>query len=206
MISPDVKTARDGELLAQDAARADLYAVIGRFFYDAPDESLLAAIKQGAGEEASGSGPLGAARRALREACGTADPGTLQEEFNTLFVGVGKTEITPFSSHYVKGAAPDHHLVRLRQLLESWHLGRRSAATETEDHVAGLCDVMRFLIGDCRPLDQQYLFFNEFVYPGLVPFCEAIGRSVNSSFYRCVAQFTLAFLAVEKAAFEMQDT
>lgn len=206
-MSPDAKTARNDEpLAAQDAARAHLYAIIGWFFYNAPDESLLAAIRQGAGEEASEGGPLGAATRALREACGRADPDAIQEEFHTLFLGVGKCEITPFSSHYVKGAAPDRHLVRLRQLLESWHLGRRDAATETEDHVAGLCDVMRFLIGDGRPIDEQYLFFNEFIYPGVVPFCEAIGRSVNASFYRCVAQFTLAFLAVEKAAFDMQDT
>jgi len=203
--SSDTKTAHNGELLAQDAARADLYAIIGRFFYDAPDELWLAAIARGGGDEASASGALSAAWHELRQACGTADPVALRQEFETLFVGVGKCEITPFSSHYVKEAGPERHLVRLRQLLESWGLGRSGAATESEDHVAGICDAMRFLIGESRPLDEQYLFFNEFVYPGLVPYCEAIGRSVNASFYRCVAQFTLAFLAVEKAAFDMQD-
>jgi TorA maturation chaperone TorD len=203
--SPDAKMEHDGELLAQEVARADIYAIIGRFFYDAPDESLLAAIKEG-GEDGEESGPFGAAWRALREACATADPAILQQEFNNLFQGAGKSEITPFSSRYVKKAAPDRHLVRLRHVLASWNLGRSGATTETEDHVAGLCDVMRFLIRESRPIDEQTLFFNEFIYPGIVPFCEAIGRSVNASFYRCVAQFTLAFLAVEKAAFDMQDT
>jgi TorA maturation chaperone TorD len=204
-MNANAEIAHDGELPAQDAARADLYAIIGRFFYDAPDAALLAAIVPWGDEKASESGPLGAAWHELREACGRADLAALKQEFDDLFVGVGKSEITPFSSRYVKGVAPDHHLVRLRQLLESWRLGRRGAATETEDHVSGICDVMRLLILDGRPIDEQCLFFNEFVYSGLVPFCEAIGRSARASFYRCVAQFALAFLTVEKAAFDMQD-
>lgn len=203
MTRPDANGVHDDALNAQDTARADLYAIIGRFFFAAPDEPLLAAIRGGG--EAATSGPLGAAWDALREACKTADPVTLRHEFETLFCGVGKSEITPFSSHYVKEASPDRHLLRLRQILKAWNFSRSGAATETEDHVAGICDVMRLLIGGSRPLDEQGLFFNEFVYPALVPFCEAIGRSVNASFYGCVAQFALAFLAVEKAAFEMQD-
>jgi len=201
--SPDANRVHDDALTAQDAARADLYAIIGRLFFAAPDESFLAAITRGDGEAAA-SGPLGAAWDELRDACKTADPVTLRHEFENLFGGVGKSQITPFSSHYMKDASPDRHLVQLRQILKSWSLSQSGAATETEDHVAGICDVMRFLIGESRPLDEQWLFFNEFVYPGLAPFCEAIRRSVNASFYQCVAQFALAFLAVEKAAFDIQ--
>ena len=118
---------------------------------------------------------------------------------------MGKSEITPFSSHYVKEAAPDRHLVQLRRLLASWNLRGTSAAAESEDHVAGICDIMRHLIGDNRPLEEQALFFNQFLHSSLVPFCEAILRSPNASFYRCVARFVLAFLAVERTAFEMED-
>ena len=197
--------ASDAAGAAQEAGRADVYAIIGRLFYHAPDASLLAAIKAGGAEEAAAHGPLGAAWRALREACATAEPASVAREFDNLFVGVGKSEITPFTSHYVTETAPDRHLVQLRQVLASWDLRGGSAAAETEDHISGICDVMRHLVGDNRPLDQQLLFFNQFLRPGLVPFCEAIVRSANASFYRCVAQFTLAFLAVEHAAFEMED-
>jgi len=199
------RTTDDEALAAPDAARADVYAVIGRFFYRAPDESLLAALIQGDDGEVAADGALGAAWHIVREACVTADPAALAREFHSLFGGVGKSEITPFSSHYVKEGTPDRHLVRLRGLLASWNLQGSSATGETEDHVSGICDVMRHLISDNRPLDEQLLFFNEFLRPGLAPFCEAILQSENASFYRCVAQFTLAFLTVERAAFEMED-
>ncbi len=197
--------ATDQAVPAQDAGRADIYAVIGRLFYRAPDEAFLAALGGRGAEDVEAQGPLGTAWRALREACRAAEPGALAREFDNLFASVGKSEITPYSSHYVKGAAPDGHLVRLRRLLGSWNLRGSSAAAETEDHVAGICDVMRHLISDNRPLEEQILFFNQFLRPGLAPFCEGVLQSEKASFYRCVAQFTLAFLAVEALAFEMED-
>lgn len=197
-------THRD-EPLAPERVRADFYAIIGRLFYGAPDELLLAALTQSEGDDDAEGGAIGAAWRELREACRTAFPVVLKQEFDNLFVGVGKSEITPYTSHYVKETAPGRHLVRLRQLVEGWQLARRNAAFETEDHVSGVCDAMRHLISEGHPLEEQRLFFNEFVYSGTVPFCEAIERSPNASFYRCVAQFTRAFLSVEKGAFEMHE-
>lgn len=198
------RSAVDEALPAPDAARADIYAIIGRLFYGAPDDGFLKVIRQGGGEDVSTHGPLGTAWAALVEACTAADPAALTREFDSLFVGVGKSEITPFTSHYVREAAPDRHLSQLRQLLASWDLQGSSAAPETEDHVSGICDIMRHLAGDNRPLDEQRLFFNQFLRPGLTPFCEAVVRSENAPFYRCVAQFTLAFLAIEQVAFEME--
>jgi len=61
----------------------------------------------------------------------------LKQEFDSLFVGVGKAPVTPYSFHYLTGVAPDRHLVRLRQRLDGWGLARRSAAFEVEDHVSG---------------------------------------------------------------------
>lgn len=205
MTSADLPTGDDGERLVQDAARANLYAIIGRFFYDAPDASLLAAVTQGAGDEEAEDGPIGAAWRELRDACRSASLPELEEEFETLFVGVGKSEVTPYTSHYVRGSAPARHLVRLRELLAQWRLGRRGAASETEDHVSGICDVMRLLLSEDYPFDEQKLFFKEFLYEGMIPFCDAIDRSPNAAFFRCVAQFTRAFLDIEKSAFEMPN-
>lgn len=204
MTGAEATKGRDGEGRAEDAARADLYAVLGRFFYDAPDESLLAAIAESAGDDAGNEGAMGAAWGALRDACRSASPAELRQEFDTLFQGVGKSEVTPYTSHYVKEAAPSRHLVRLRQLLADWGLARRDAASEAEDHVAGVCDVMRLLVLEDYPLEQQRLFFKDFVYAGMIPICDAIDRSPNAMFFRCVAQFTRAFLSIEKAAFEMQ--
>lgn len=205
MKSEDSQAADVVPLPAEDAARANIYALIGRLFYNAPDAVLLAEISRSETEPDAAEGSMGDAWRALREACKSAYPVVVKQEFDNLFAGVGKSEITPYTSHYVKDAAPDRHLVRLRQLLESLNLVRRDAAFETEDHVSGVCDVMRLLVGEGLPLEEQRLFFNEFAFPGVVPFCEAVQCSEHATFYRCVAQFARAFLEIEKVAFGMDD-
>jgi TorA maturation chaperone TorD len=203
MDSADVSQSEEGGLAGEEAARANLYALIGRLFYDAPDELLLATISRS--DPHGDGGPLGAAWRELREACRTTFPVVLKQEFDNLFVGVGKSEITPYTSHYVKGTSPDQHLVRLRALLADWELARRDAASEPEDHVSGLCDVMRHLVSEGYSFDDQKAFYREFVHSELTDLCEAIERSPNASFYRRVAQFTRAFLAIENGGFEMED-
>lgn len=205
MTMRETPVTNDADFVEQDAARANVYAIISRLFYDAPDEKLLTAITQGSGEDARAQSDLGIAWTRLRVACKNAAPVVLKQEFDNLFVGVGKSEITPYTSHYMKHGASSRHLVRLRELLAAWKLERRDAASETEDHISGISDVMRHLISDDWEQDQQMLFFKEFVYPGIVPFCDALERSPNAEFYRCVAQFVRTFLMVEKDAFELAD-
>lgn len=189
----------------EDAARAHCYALIGRLFHDAPDSILLAQLCRADSAAGADGAPLAQAWRALKDACVTAYPAVLKQEYDTLFVGVGKSEVTPYTSHYVRDIAPDRHLVRLRQQLEQFGLGRRTAAFEVEDHVSGVCDVMRFLIESARPLSEQRLFFKEFVYPGATAFCDAVKGATSASFYRHVAAYSRAFFEIEREAFEMED-
>jgi TorA maturation chaperone TorD len=192
-------------LSEEDAGRANLYALIGRLFYDAPDSILLAQLCSAEAEATGNSAPLDQAWQALRAACKNAYPVVVKQEYDSLFVGVGKSEVTPYTSHYVTGNSPDRHLVRLREYLDQLGLARRSAAFEVEDHASGICDVMRILVVDGRSLAEQSLFFNEFAYCGVVPFCTALATATSAVFYRYVAQFALAFMNVERQAFEMHD-
>jgi TorA maturation chaperone TorD len=189
----------------EDAGRANLYALIGRLFYDAPDSIFLAQLCRADAEPTGSNAPLDRAWRALRDACENAYPVVVKQEHDTLFVGVGKSEVTPYTSHYVRGNSPDRHLVRLRERMDQLGLARRSAAFEVEDHVSGICDVMRILIEDGYPLSEQSLFFNEFVYSGVTSFCAAVAVATSATFYRCVAEFARAFLEVERQAFEMHE-
>jgi TorA maturation chaperone TorD len=189
----------------EDAARANHYALIGRLFYEAPDSILLARICRAGADAAGEDTPLGRAWRALQEACNAAFPEALKQEHEKLFLGVGKAEVTPYTSHYLRGISPDHHLVRLRERLQQLGLGRRSAAFEVEDHVSGICDVMRVLVEEGHPPDEQRLFFNEFVYPSVDPLCAAVTVAASAVFYRCIAEFTRAFLEVEREALDMDE-
>jgi TorA maturation chaperone TorD len=192
-------------LSEEDAGRANLYALIGRLFYEAPDSILLGQLCREDAESTGNNAPLGRAWRSLRDACGSAYPEAVKREHESLFVGVGKSEVTPYTSHYVVGNSPDRHLVRLRERLDELGLARRSATFEVEDHVSGICDVMRILIEGGHPLSEQSLFFKEFVYSGVTPFCAAVAVATSAALYRCVAEFTRAFLEVERQAFEMHE-
>ncbi len=202
--APHNEVPVNSRVLPEDQARANFYALIGRLFYDAPNAIFLAKICREAQVSEESEGPLTAAWRALRDAGKTAYPVVIKQEYDTLFVGVGRAEVTPYTSHYVPGAA-DRHLVRLRDQLERWGLARRDAVFEFEDHVSGVCDVMRYLVEKGRPTEEQRLFFNEFAYPGVVPLCDAVAAAASAVFYRQVANFARAFFEVEKDALEMQE-
>ncbi len=197
-------------LAPEDQARANHYGLIARLFYLSPDRQLLGEILstvalQGDGEERSEQGKRFLdAWRALVEACRSAFPVMLEGEHTTLFVGTGKAEVTPYLSHYVLRHSLDSPLVDLRAQLAAWGLERRPEASEPEDHIAGVCEVMRFAIAvQQRGLEEQKAFFDRFVYRGGVAFCDAVSASQNAHFYKLVARFTRAFFEVEGEAFEI---
>ena len=190
----------------EDLARANFYALISRLFYCPPDANFLAEINRGArsGPEEGGN-DLVAAWRRLQESCRSAFPAILRQEYDSVFVGVGKAEVTPYLSGYAEPAGPDRYLVRLREKLGVWGLARKERVFEVEDHISGLCDVMRWLIEEQHALAVQQGFFEEFAYPGVVRFCGALQKSPTAVFYKDVAALTAAFYELEKAAFEMSN-
>ena len=84
-------------------------------------------------------------------------------EYDALFGGVGKPEVYLFGSHYLSGFLNEKPLARLRDDLAELGLARDEAMPETEDHIAYLCEVMRYLIaGDdvaVANLTRQREFF-----------------------------------------------
>lgn len=188
----------------EEAARANLYGIIARLFYAAPDEQLIAELQLAGGSDSADSSALAVAWRAMVHACRTAFPAALRDEHTVLFVGTGKCEVTPYLSHYLAKHSSDSPLVGLRQLLDSWGIARREGVAEYEDHVAGVCETMRFVIAvQQRPPEEQKILFDRFLYLGTSAFCAAVSASKEARFYRLVASFAQAFLRVEKTAFEM---
>lgn len=192
----------------EDVARANLYGLVSRLFYGPADPNLLAELSRAAPAEEAEEEPnaLRTAWAALQEACRSAFPALVRQEYEGLFVGVGKAEVTPYLSAYAQPSSPERYVVRLRDQLALWSLGRREGVFEIEDHVSGVSDVMRWLVETGRPLVDQRSFFDTYLYPGAVPFCAAVQNATSAAFYKPVAAFALAFLEVERAAFDMSDT
>lgn len=203
MSDSPVAPALEGE----DLARANLYGLISRLFYAPPDPNLLAEISRSpGGDMEEGSGGLVTAWRGLQEACRSAYPAVVRQEYDSLFVGTGRSEVSPYLSGYAEAAAPDRFLVRLRDQLGTWGLARREGAGEVEDHISGISDIMRWLIENQRSLMDQRQFFENFAYPGAVALCAAVQKSASASFYKPVAAFAASFFDIEKTAFEMSES
>jgi len=79
--------------------------------------------------------------------------------------------------------------------------------SETEDHIAYLCEVMRYLIaGDdvaVANLTRQHSFFAEHLQPWVLQLCDALQQHPKGRFYAAVAELTRAFISVEAQGFDM---
>ncbi|MDA1117403.1 MAG: molecular chaperone TorD family protein [Proteobacteria bacterium] len=195
----------------EDLARAQLYGLLASLFYGPPDEQLIAALVHAEGftdDDAARSAQgreLGAAWRAMTEACRNAFPVMLAHEHTELFAAPGRAQATPYLMHYVMRYESETPLVGLREQLAQWGIGRREGVHEPEDHIAALCETMRYAIAvQHRSLEEQKLFFARFLYTGGIAFCDAVSASPKACFYKLVAAFARSFFEVEREAFEIE--
>jgi TorA maturation chaperone TorD len=186
----------------EEAARANFYALLARLFYAPPDQALLDALTA-APELDDAEGALALAWRDLASAAAKAEPSALKEEFDAAFVGTGKAPVTLYACAYSIRFTNEAPLAQLRGALASLGLGRRENATEPEDHIAALCEVMRYLIAQQKDLSEQRAFFEHWIWPSAEPLCDAISRCDATRFYRAVAPFAKAFLQLEHSAFQL---
>ena len=113
-----------------------------------------------------------------------------------------------FGSYYLAGYMNEKPLARLRDDLAGLGLARIAAASESEDHIAALCDAMRYLIAGVESapaagLAGQRDFFIAHLKPWVARFCVEVLQSQQANFYQHVAAFAHEFFEIESEAFEM---
>ncbi|MDP3192561.1 molecular chaperone [Rhodoferax sp.] len=203
---PDTATS---SALDEETARAELYGVLAQLFYAPPTAELLAKLRVAATEAPAAGGFLEEPWRALVGAARALSDDAIADEYNALFGGVGKPEVYLYGSHYLSGFLNEKPLARLRNELASLGLARDEAMSDTEDHIAYLCEVMRYLIaGDdvaVANLARQQSFFAEHLQPWSAALCDAIAQHPKARFYVAVAELTRAFVSVEAQGFDMLD-
>ena len=192
----------------EDRARAEHYALIARLFHAAPDAALLAALAQ-AGQTLGGDqGDLPRAWAALGVATRAMPLQAVVDEFDALFVSVGKPEVMCNGSWYLTGFLQEEPLADLRDDLAELGLGRRPGVTETEDHIAALAEVMRHLVltgPDEAGLARQRQFFGRHLAPWYEQFAGALAAAPGADFYARVGGLLAAFMDIERQAFDMLE-
>ena len=203
----ELQLSNDG--LDEEIARAEVYGLLAQLYQAPPAPELLANLRVAATEAPVAGAFLEEPFRQLVGAARACSDDAVADEFEALFGGVGKPEVWAYGSHYLSGFLNDKPLVRLRSDLAALGLGRDESRAETEDHIAYLCEVMRYLIaGDdvaVANLTQQQRFFAAHLQPWVERLCEAIAAQPRAEFYRAVAVFTQAFMNVEAQGFDLVE-
>lgn len=199
--------AASSSALDEETARAEVYGLLSALYYAPPEPGLLAMLRVAATETPAPGGFLEEPWRVLVGAARDLSDTAIHDEYNALFGGVGKPEVYLFGSHYLSGFLNEKPLAALRTDLGRLGLARDDAMSETEDHVAYLCEVMRYLIaGDdvaVANLTAQRQFFAAHLQPWVMALLDAIVASPKARFYVALAEFTRAFVSVETQGFDM---
>lgn len=195
--------------LDEETARAEVYGLLAALFYAAPTPELHAGLRVAVTEAPVAGALLEESWRELVAAARSQPLEAIASEYDALFGGVGKPEVYLFGSHYLSGFLNEKPLAALRADLAALGLERDEAMSETEDHIAYLCEVMRYLIaGDdtgVKSLKQQCEFFSRHLQPWAPQMCETIAGHPKASFYRALAAFAQSFFSIEAQGFDMLD-
>ena len=195
---------------SEELARAELYGLLARLWLAPPDAALKEQFDVAVTEAPEPGGHLEAPWQALVAALRAASVEAAAAEHEALFQGVGKPEIFLYGSYHLSGALNDKPLALLRDDLQRLGLTRDVQRGETEDHIAYVFEVMRYLIaGDdvavCN-LEQQRRFFRAQVQTWVERLCDTVEAHPRAVVWSAVAGFTRAFVQVEAQGFDMLET
>jgi TorA maturation chaperone TorD len=192
----------------EELQRAELYGLLARLWFAPPDVALFDQFAVAVTEAPQRGSFLEAPWQDLVAAMRASSLVAAREEFDALFVGIGKPDILAYGSHYLAGALNEKPLVALRADLAGLGLTRDAATGETEDHVAFLFEVMRYLIAgddlDVCNLERQRRFFRAHIQPWVgTSLADAVQQHPRAAVYAALAVFTRAFVQVETQGFDM---
>jgi len=197
---------------AEDQSRANFYALLGRLYVGAPDAALLGAIAAAddlpVQTRDRTAHDLAEAWHLLKVASTAMDADAAAQEYFDLFVGVGKSEVSPHAAAYLRSRTGSV-LVELRAELARLGLGRQSETNVYEDHLAAVMETMRVLIAGApgiepRTLVEQNAFFSAYVGSWVISCCDAIMAAPIANYYGRVAKFTKLFVAIERDSFAIE--
>jgi TorA maturation chaperone TorD len=193
--------------LDEETARAEVYGLLAALYYAPPTPELMSQLRVAVTEAPAAGGFLEEPWRDVVAAARAVDDEAVANEYDSLFGGVGKPEVYLFGSHYLSGFLNEKPLAALRSDLAELGLARDETMPETEDHVAYISEVMRYLIAgdevEVANLTQQQKFFTTQVLPWVPKMCDALAAHPKARFYGALAGFTRAFVSVEAQGFDM---
>ena len=200
--SSAAKTVDHGgvEATADDAVRANTYSLLATLLAKTPSQDILDLLKQIDVPAETDAVQMATCWEALRLASERAQLDELADEYQDLFIGVGRGELMPYGSWYTTGFLMDRPLTVLRADLAALGFERQQEVYEPEDHVAALCETMGMIIRahDEIPFATQRKFFGDHLGHWMGRFFEDLQNAKSARFYRTVGQLGEEFIRFEK--------
>ena len=184
----------------EEQARADNYRLLARLLAGPPDSGTLATLRV----IEAGDGPMAPLWRELRQAAQETDSLRVEDEYNRLFIGLGRGEVLPYASWYLTGFLMEKPLAELRSVLAGLGFVRQEGVAEPEDHAAALCEVMGLIISANElSLEQSRVFFDSFLGSWLQRFFQDLETAESAAFYRAVGRLGQRVMEIEQEYFSM---
>ncbi|ODM57584.1 hypothetical protein BC455_17230 [Vibrio harveyi] len=183
----------------EQTLRTEIYLVLSALFRSAPSEEMtefLTSLEVEPSESA-----MQKAWIALQQAAKDSNREALEDEYQDLFIGIGRGEVMPFGSWHMTGAMMEKPLAEIRHDLELLGFERDENVKEPEDHIAALCEVMSMLTGEEEDLQQAV--FNKHIAPWFNSFTQQLENAESANFYKPAAQLCEAFLTLEQVRFSV---
>ena len=191
------------EIPEEDALRADLYDFLGAMLSAPPSQDLLTKAAGLTGDDSD----IGRGIKALATIARAMTPATAKQEFEALFIGLGRGELMPYGSYYLTGFLNEKPLASLRNDMTRLGIERAPNVYEPEDNIASLSEMMAGMIRgrffSAASLAEQKRFFNTHVGPWAGHFYSDLEAARNSVLYAPVGAIGKAFIEIEKEAFRM---
>ncbi len=183
----------------QDELRYNIYTLLASLFRDAPSQAALTWL-QTIEVETDAHRDMTTAWEMLKLAASASTEEQIKDEYQLLFIGIGRGEIVPYCSWYLTGSLMELPLAKLRQDLRALGFERQDDIKEPEDHIAAMLEVMAMLVQE-GDTEAQRIFFNNHIAPWYQKLCGDIKQAASVVFYNPVAELADHFLTIEKVRF-----
>lgn len=194
------------EIAEEDTFRAEIYALLGRLLMAPPGGEVLVRLSGLQGDDSA----FGAAVSDLAAAARAANAEAVKTEYGELFAGLAGGPLQPYASFYLAGGLYRQPLADLRGDMARLGIARGDSASEPEDHIASLCEIMVGLIlgnfgGTPAPLAVQRDFFKCRIESWAPRFFADLQGAAPAAFYRPVGRIGGLFMDIERQAFDLAE-
>ena len=193
----------DNGITEEDKIRSDMYCFLSGVLQREPSDDLIRGYNDLEGDKSD----IGKAFSILSDLSEKVSPSDIRNEYQNLFIGVGRGELLPFGSFYITGFLHDKPLASIRRDLNAMGIKRGDDFKEPEDHIACLCEIMSGMIigeyGKYFSVPEQKSFFTKHIQPWAEHFFTDLEGAKTAIFFSPVGTIGKLFMRIEEDAFEM---